>query len=246
MPRCTTAIHRAVERVKKEIIGDTTLYLGDCLEIMPTLGKVDAVVTDPDYNAANMGPNKKQYLGGNPNLLEDEYNDFCEGWFLRAQQLTNKMAFTPGISNIWKYPPAGWVLCWHKPSAISFNRMGGFNAWEPILVYGKMCGRFGQDYFRQDPLNFSKGPEKEHPCPKPLNLWTWLLKGVTKEKEVVLDPFMGSGTTGVGCANLGRKFIGIEIEPKYFDIACKRINQAQRQGQIFQPEQPKTVQETLL
>ena len=72
-----------------------------------------------------------------------------------------------------------------------------------------------------------------------------LLERVTDYGQTILDPFMGSGTTGVACANLGRKFIGIEIEPKYFDIACKRIDQAQRQGQMFQPEKPKAVQETL-
>ena len=85
---------------------------------------------------------------------------------------------------------------------------------------------------------------KIHPTQKPIQVMEWCLGFI--KGQTILDPFMGSGTTGVACMNLGRKFIGIEINEDYFNIACKRIDQAQRQGQIFQPEQPKTVQETLL
>ncbi len=79
-----------------------------------------------------------------------------------------------------------------------------------------------------------------HPTQKPLRVMQWCLGFI--KGQLILDPFMGSGTTGVACANLGRKFIGIEIEEKYFEIACKRIDQAQRQGQLFTPEQPKVEQ----
>ena len=75
--------------------------------------------------------------------------------------------------------------------------------------------------------------ESEHPCAKPLHEWTRLVDAITLPQNLVLDPFMGSGTTGVACMNLKRKFIGIEIEPKYFDIACERIENAQRQQNLF-------------
>lgn len=72
-----------------------------------------------------------------------------------------------------------------------------------------------------------------HSCQKPEDLVEKLLLASTEKTQNVLDPFMGSGTTGVACANLGRKFIGIEIEPKYFDIACRRIELAQSQMKLF-------------
>lgn len=77
---------------------------------------------------------------------------------------------------------------------------------------------------------------KEHPTQKPVQLMTWCVQKT--EGDLILDPFMGSGTTGVACARLGRRFIGIEIEPRYFDIACRRIEQAQRQPDLFVPRVP--------
>ena len=86
-----------------------------------------------------------------------------------------------------------------------------------------------------------------HPCPKPIRQMIWMVNRMTRNKDdSILDPFMGSGTTGVAAIQLGRKFIGIEREPKYFDIACKRIEQAVAQGQLFAPEPVKQVQEALL
>ena len=86
--------------------------------------------------------------------------------------------------------------------------------------------------------------ERVHPTQKPLNLMRWCID-VAGDAETILDPFMGSGTTGVAAIQLGRKFIGIEREPKYFDIACQRIEQAVAQGQLFEPEHPKQVQEQM-
>ena len=85
-----------------------------------------------------------------------------------------------------------------------------------------------------------------HPCPKPIKSWTTLLKRVTREGEIILDPFMGSGTTGVACVNLDRKFIGIEKEPKYFDIACRRIEEAYKQPRLFQEVKQQPKQESML
>lgn len=208
-----------------------TIYHGDCREILSwchtnkMLEQIDMVLTDPPYNAANIGPNARVYELQQMQLSPCEYQYFCEDWFRLAQLFTDRLIFTCGISNLWLYPPAKWVLCWHKPSAISFNRMGGFNAWEPILVYGKTPGRFGQDYIRQDPLNFTKGPEKHHPCPKPMKVWMWLVYGGSAAGEMILDPFMGSGTTLRAAKDAGRRAIGIEISERYCEIATKRLKQ---------------------
>lgn len=85
----------------------------------------------------------------------------------------------------------------------------------------------------------------DHPCPKPESVWKKFIARFSREAEVVLDPFMGSGTTGVACVKLGRKFIGIEIEPKYFDIACRRIEQAYAQPDIFIEAEKKAEQQAL-
>ncbi len=85
-----------------------------------------------------------------------------------------------------------------------------------------------------------------HPCPKPIQYAQWLVSRAAEMGQTVIDPFMGSGTTGVACANLGRKFIGIEIEPKYFDIACRRIEQAYKQPRLFKDEPVKAVQGEML
>ncbi len=216
---------------KKITIGNAELYHGDCLEILPTLSKVDAVITDPPYNAKKIGKKHRVYEGQIMQLPVEEYINFCRQWYEKVKAVSSRQIFTSGIANICYYPQPDWIICWHKPAAISFNRMGGFNVWEPILVYGKAVKRIGQDYWLYNTLNFHKGAEKDHPCPKPLHLVEKMVE--TFSAIDVIDPFMGSGTTGVACMNLGRKFIGIEIERKYFDIACERIDMAQRQKRLF-------------
>jgi DNA modification methylase len=110
---------------------------------------------------------------------------------------------------------------------------GNFSEWEPIFLYG--AANFTSDVIDlPDCINHALDVVDGHPCPKPQALMVRLINGLGhKRTQTVLDPFMGSGTTGVACANLGRKFIGIEIEPKYFDLACKRIEMAYAQGRLF-------------
>ncbi len=200
-----------------------TIYLGDCREILPTLDKVDLVLTDPPYNARNIGPNQRVYAGTIMQLPDDEYKAFCVDWFESSLLLAETIVFTPGIANTHNYPQPKWQLCWHKPAAVSFNKMGGFNAWEPVFIYGDTKkARFGQDYLLYNTLNFNKGEEKHHPCPKPLSLWQYIMGNF---EGTVLDPFLGSGTTSVAAKKLNRHCIGIEIEEKYCEIAAKRCSQ---------------------
>lgn len=203
-----------------------TIYCGDAFELLPAFnqGDVDIILTDPDYNAKKIGPDQREYSGGMPALDEPEYQSFCSHWYKLNSRLTDNIVFTPGIANIWNYPPAKWVLCWHKPAAVSFNRLGGFNVWEPILVYGKPFHKLPQDYLLFNTLSSAKGAEKRHPCPKNLPLWLYLVS--IMQDGTILDPFMGSGTTLVAAKKLGRKAIGIEINEDYCKIAVERLRQS--------------------
>jgi len=203
------------------------IICGDCLKIMELIPdkSIDLVLTDPPYNAKNIGPNQRVY-DITPMIMEN-YVEWCGKWFKQAERIGKVLLFTPGIANTHNYPQPYWQLCWHKPAAVSFNRMGGFNAWEPIFIYGKKekGERCGQDFILHNTMNFGKGPEKKHPCPKPLGLWHELIIKFSDENDIILDPFMGSGTTAVGCKNLNRKYIGIEISKQYVNIAEERLKQ---------------------
>ncbi len=202
------------------------IYHGDCREILPTLEPVDLVLTDPDYNAKDIGVHGRKYHTGMPHLPEEQYAAFCAEWYALAFKKAPRMVFTPGTKNIWNYPPARWVHAWYKPGAAGNNKLGGFNIWEPILIYGeKFPNQNGPDVFTAAPINFRTGPEDGHPCPKHLGLWKWLVETLSRPGETLLDPFMGSGTTLRAAKDLGRKAIGIEIEERYCEIAAKRLAQ---------------------
>jgi len=202
------------------------LICGDALKLLKTFDNksVDLCLTDPPYNSKNIGPKQRVYSKGVMQLPEKEYKEFCRKWFNEAMRISKAVIFTPGISNTHNYPQPFWQICWHKPAAVSFNRMGGFNAWEPIFAYGEVTkAHLGQDYIKVNTLNFNKGCEKNHPCPKPINLWGWLIRTFSKEGDTVLDPFIGSGTTAICCKQYKRNCIGIDINPDYIKMAQQRI-----------------------
>lgn len=223
---------------RKEVIGDATLYLGDCLEILPTLPKVDAVITDPPYGV-NFSGSVTKHTGKRGESYES-FDDTPENIELQivprvmaSIEIAKRAAITPGIANARLYPkPAGEGVIWY-PSGANTGPWG-FVTHQPIFYYGK-CLYLAAGEGRR-PTGFAtteRAEENGHPCPKPIGQMKWLVNRASRSGEIVLDPFMGSGTTGVACMNLGRKFIGIEIEPKYFDIACERIENAQRQQRMF-------------
>lgn len=201
---------------------------GDCLELMQNISdkSFDLVLTDPPYNAKNIGPKKRTYSLGQMQLPDRQYEKFCKDWFKQARRIGKTLVFTPGIANTHNYPQPDWIICWYKPAAVSFNKFGGYNVWEPIFVYGKRQGeRAGQDVLKVNTLNFSKGPEKDHPCPKPPELWIKLVKIFSPEGGTVFDPFMGSGTTAVVAKLAGRSYAGLEINPEYVAITNQRLSQ---------------------
>ncbi len=204
-----------------------TIYNGDCLEVMKKFDDkyFDLCLTDPDYNAKDIGPNKRKYDIASTQLSQKEYKKFCKSWFNLAKKLSSNIVFTPGIANTHNYPQPYWIICWHKPAAVSYNRMGGFNAWEPIFIYGRPTKRIRQDYIKINTLNLKKGPERQHPCPKVPSLINWLIIHFSNEGDIILDPLFGSGTTLRACKDLRRKCIGIEISKEYCDIAVKRLGQ---------------------
>lgn len=219
-----------------ETIGDCTLYLGDCRDILPTLGRVDAVVTDPPYGIGKDGQIKT--TGGNGGRKAYEFL----GWdsvrpppevFDLIKSAANQHIIWGGNYFADLLPATGKWLVWDKGQRI--NQSDGELAWTSFDGALRI-------YTLNRVALMTDGAE--HPTQKPVALMQWCLSFLP-DAQTILDPFMGSGTTGVACVNLGRKFIGIEREPKYFDIACKRIAETYKQPRLFDDPPPKPVQEVL-
>jgi DNA modification methylase len=223
-----------------EVIGSATLYLGDCREILPTLGKVDAVVTDPPY-----GVNLGEHSGANDHRSTvltkggyESYRDTRENFsaiiapaIRSALSIANRGAVFMAGKTAWLLPPPDSIGCVYLPSGMGRNSWG-FASLQHCLFYGAAPDL--NKGARATAIYSTETAEKNgHPCPKPLGWMLWVVGLASRPGETVLDPFMGSGTTGVACHRLGRNFIGIEMEQKYFDIACKRIEEAQRQNDLF-------------
>ena len=213
-----------------EHIGDATLYLGDCREILPTLGKVDAVVTDPPYGIGFAAqPTKWQRRAGH---APESWDDITVDGL--ADILAHARTQVVWGGNYYPMTPSRGWLTWFKPDA------------PPSMASVELAWTNRDVNARQIACSIgaTNAERVGHPTQKPLAVMLWTLAQI-EDCETILDPFMGSGTTGVACAKLGRKFIGIEIEPKYFDIACKRIDEAYRQPRLFKDEAPKPKQEAL-
>ena len=222
----------------KTQIGDCTLYQGDCLEIMPTLEPVDAVVTDPPYGLGQSKTEKNKYLS----FSDDEEIVFRVVSRVLEIAPSDRIIMTPGQKMMFRYKEPSAVGAIYYPAGTG-SCSWGFVGWQPIFYYGKdphLQDGKGRAFNSFSSTESAK--KNGHPCPKPIGQWTKILKRVTRDAETILDPFMGSGTTGVACAKLGRKFIGIEIEPKYFDIACQRIEDAYKQPDLFVEPPAKAVQ----
>jgi site-specific DNA-methyltransferase (adenine-specific)/modification methylase len=219
-------------------IGDATLYLGDCMDILPTLAKVDAVITDPPYGIGEARANNKSR-----SCLAQSKDYGISDWDDRppSDELIELMrskgefqAFFGG--NYFTLPPTSCWLVWDK-----LNGNNDFADCE--LVWTNWPRAVRRLQWRWHGMIRQGNEDRYHPTQKPLEVMKWVIE-LCPKADTILDPFMGSGTTGVAAIQLGRKFIGIEREPKYFDIAVKRLKQAVAQGQLFAPEQPKQIQET--
>ncbi len=223
--------------MREEVIGDCRLLLGDCRDILPTLGPVDAVVTDPPYGIGKDG--QKRTTGGKGGR---KAYDFL-GWDGERPDaaLLGALARLAPICVMWGgnyfadlLPPTGKWLVWDKGQRI--NQSDGELAWTSFPGALRI--------FTLNRVELMMDGA-EHPTQKPVRLMEWTLEQV-KASGTVLDPFMGSGTTGVACARRGCSFIGIEREERYFDIACRRIEQAHKQPRLFAEPVQKPVQDVLI
>jgi site-specific DNA-methyltransferase (adenine-specific) len=213
--------------MRVETIGDATLYLGDCMEILPTLNKVDAVITDPPYGIG---------FAAQPTKWQRRAGQKPEAWDDAVVLDINALRALGDVQIIWggnyyDLPPTRGWLSWFKPDA------------PPSMANFELAWTNQDRNARQ--LSVSIGATNAervgHPTQKPLALMRWCIEQAGSPASIA-DFFMGSGTTGVAAIEAGAKFIGIEREPKYFDIACRRIEQAANQGQLFaapaaQPQQ---------
>jgi site-specific DNA-methyltransferase (adenine-specific) len=193
-------------------IGDATLYHGDCLEVLPTLPRVDAVVTDPPY------PNAAGHFDAGIAAANE---------FLRNLSVSHAFVFWDEMTTPECSLPLVARHIWHRTNT---NRPDNYEAiYEYNADERKRPSRVFP--FAVIAVGLTGCTEASgHPTQKNTKLIEAILR---KTEGAILDPFMGSGTTGVACANLGRKFIGIEIERKYFDSACERIAAAYAQGRLF-------------
>lgn len=235
-----------------ERIGDATLYCGDCLEILPTLGEVDAVVTDPPYSErthtgydassaghrgfGNDGSARSELGYGALSVddvkrLAEQFAAMTRGWvvWMCDHVLAGPIQDELEAQGRYVFAP----LPFYAPG--SRTRLGGDGpaSWTIWIVVSRTAR---QVRWGTLPGGYQAGPgwrDRQHMGGKPIHLMDRIVGDYTRPGNVALDPFMGSGTTGVACANLGRKFIGIEIEQKYFDIACERIDAAYAQGRLF-------------
>jgi len=218
---------------EKVVIGNAELWHGDCREVLPMLPRVDAVITDPPYGILNLaGEGSTPAVRKSPrqmgsgtlknrilNTSAVEWDVAPESSVFDALRANSKLQIFWG-GNYFALPPARGVLVWDKDQPwenFSQVEIAWTNLNRPAAIFRESATR--------------GTPDKVHPTQKPISLMRWCVAMV--DAPTVLDPFMGSGTTGVACAQLGKAFTGIERERKYFDIACERISRAQAQGSLI-------------
>jgi site-specific DNA-methyltransferase (adenine-specific)/modification methylase len=215
---------------EKIIIGNAELWHGDCRDILPGLGKFDAVITDPPFGLGDKmsGGTWGAKIGFKEMLAWDSEAPSLE-LLLQIIAMAPRAVMWGG--NYFGLPASRGWLVWDKANAVPTMadvELAWTNLDRPAKRFRGLVGRV----------------EFGHPTQKPLDLMVWTIEQAGSPASV-LDPFMGSGSTGVACAQLGRAFTGIERERKYFDIACERIAAAQAQGQMFVEPAAKPVQEGL-
>lgn len=201
---------------RREVIGLAELWLGDCREIAPTLPRPAAVITDPPYGVEFKGE-----------AWDKEIPPFA----FDLPNLADRCAIIMGTTAAFEFPAPKWVACWARPASSSRSKVGGFSHWSPILLYGDI--KMSVDFRSWHAIAHAYPPGFGHPSPKPECVMDWLVSEICGGGGVCLDPYMGSGTTGVACVRHRVPFVGIEREPPFFDLACRRIEAAQRQGDMF-------------
>ena len=211
-------------KLEKRIIGNAELYFADCQDILPSLGPVDAVVTDPPYGIGQDGGNFRDRKGGGARVLTKKQWDSAtpaKALFDLILQVSSHQIIWGGQYFTDKLPVSRGWLYWQKLMGGDFS--DGELAWTSL---DKVLKEFTQ---------CNKYSGKVHPTQKPVNLMRWCIQQLPVETATILDPFMGSGTTGVAAVQLGYRFIGVELDKDYFEIACKRIEEAYENTALLRP-----------
>lgn len=236
-----------------ERIGDAVLYNGDCLEVMAGLAPVDHVISDPPYEQLMQDLHASVKLRRTDGGAERKALTFAGINEIRAPLLAEVKRLNSGwllafcnVEGVWFWRKEiidadlkfKTTCIWVKPDATpKLNGQGPALAYECITTTwcGKGHARWNAGGKRgvYTHLTNQRDRDGRHPTEKPIPLMRELLQDFTNPGQTILDPFMGSGTTGVACAKMGRSFIGIELDPKYFDVACERIEKAYAQGDMF-------------
>ena len=226
--------------MRKEVIGNAELWLGDCREVLPLLPKVDAVITDPPYGISYVSARRKR---GPTEMLANDDDAPTDAVFDMAELMVDGgamyLATRFDVAAQWNDAMRGAGLTlktpifWDKGNHTSGDLEGDFGAQVEIFLFAhkgrhKLRGRRLANLWR-----IPRDAASDHPTPKPVGLMERMVACSTDDGGLVLDPFMGSGSTGVAAMNLGRRFIGGEVEPRWFDACCRRIEDAQRQARMF-------------
>ena len=210
---------------EKVVIGSAELWHGDCREVLPMLPKHDLLLTDPPYGIDAAKGKAHSSIRDNDAWERQEWDKARPAaWLFGLMRERGDTVMIWGGNYFADMLPAksGWLV-WRKPQAET-----GFSLADVELCWTSLD-------FAARTLTHQRRDGNEHPTQKPVAVMAWSMSFAPKA-QTVLDPFMGSGTTGVACAARGLAFTGIERERKYFDIACERISRAQTQGQLMPPE----------
>jgi site-specific DNA-methyltransferase (adenine-specific)/modification methylase len=235
--------------MREECIGDCRLILGDCRDVLPTLGPVDAVVTDPPYGIGeSAGKAKTRTTGFSPRVkgaYQKDYGD--DDWddqpisdeLMQMVRNSGKTQIIFG-GNYYALPPTSCWLVWDKLN-------GDTDFADCELAWTNMKKAVRRIRFLWNGCMRGNGEKRgDHPTQKPVNVMAWCLAQLPPDARTIIDPFMGSGTTGVACVAAGMAFTGIEREERYYDAACRRIEAAYKQPRLFAEPVQKPVQDVLI
>lgn len=200
--------------MRKETIGNATLYCGDCLTVLPTLAPADAVITDPPYG-----------IGIAANPVRQKHDKQAWDNAPATPEIISAILAAAPVQIIWGgnyfgLPASQGFLVWDKVQPEDLTLSMCEYAWTNLQQPAKLFRRHVASY------------QKWHPTQKPVELMRWCVERAGMP-NLILDPMMGAGTTGVAAVELGKRFIGIEIHEPYFETACERIENAQRQGRLI-------------
>ena len=216
-----------------ETIGDCRLILGDCRDHFDFPAAQMAVVTDPPYGIGAAKKNAHSSIRDNDAWVNAEWDDGRPpASIFQKMLLASEVAIWGGNYFADLLPASSGWLAWVKPEADT-----GFSLADMELCWTNLG-------FAARTKRLPRRDGNDHPTQKPVSVMAWTLQFITARS--VVDPFMGSGTTGVACVNDGRAFTGIEAEQRYFDIACRRIEEAYKQPRLFAEPVAKPVQTSLL